>query len=353
MRKAVIFSVFLGVLTFTLAFPHGETPAMAGTHAQQQGQQQQQPPPTAPGNTQITVSSQLVNVDAVVTDNDGGFLTGLKKENFRILEDGKPQIIKNFTPSGEAPITIVILLEFRADMETGNFLAQVAKYWAPEFLRNVKPNDWIALKDFDLRTTLDVDFTHDPMEIMRELIHMQVPLYSEANLFDAVVETVDQLQEVQGKKAILLIASGIDTFSKHTLDYTLKRLRQCDVSIYSVSLGQYFLNAAHMMGDVNTSQAFNQLRAFSELTGGQAWNPNLDGEIPGIMRTIALSLRNQYSLGYEPQASSLDGKYHKIKVELVNADGTPFVFTDQKGKKKKFVVYSRQGFTATKPTVGD
>ncbi len=353
MRRAVIFTLFLTVTIFALAFPHGETPAMAGTHSRQQGQQQQQPPSTAPGNTQITVSSQLVNVDAVVTDDDGGFLTGLKKENFRILEDGKPQIIKNFTPSGEAPITIVILLEFRSDMMTGNFLAMVARYWAPEFLRNVKPNDWIALKDFDLRTTLDVDFTHDAMEVMRELNHMQVPLYSEANLFDAVIETLDQLQDVQGKKAILLIASGQDTFSKHTLDFTLKRLRQSDVSIYSVGLTQFFINYVSGQGNVNMSQAQNQLRAFSELTGGQAWNPNLTGEVPGIMRTIALSLRNQYSLGYEPQASSLDGKYHKIKVELVNADGTPFVFTDQKGKKKKFVVYSRQGFTATKPTVGD
>jgi VWFA-related protein len=356
MRKAIIYTGFLAVLILTLMFPRGEMQANAAAHPQQQGQQQeqkQQPRPGAPGNTQITVSSQLVNVDAVVTDDDGGFLTGLKKQNFRILEDGKPQIITNFTPSGEAPITIVILLEFRANMETGNFLAMVARYWAPEFLRNVKPNDWIALKDFDLKTTLDVDFTHDPQEIMRELYHMQVPLYSEANLFDAVLETLDQLQDVQGKKAILLIATGQDTFSKHTLDNTLKRLRQSDVSIYCIGLTQFFINTVSGLANVNTLQMQNQLRAFSELTGGNAWNPNMEGEVPGIMRTIALSLRNQYSLGYVPQASSLDGKYHKIKVELTMNDGTPFVFTDPKGKKKKFVVYARQGFTASKPVVGN
>ncbi len=353
MRKAIIYTVLLSLVMFTLAFPHGGLQASASARPRQQGQQQQPPPPSTQGGTQIVVSSQLVNVDAVVTDEEGGFLTGLKKANFRILEDGKPQIITNFTPSGEAPITIVILLEFRANMETQNFLAMVARSWAPEFLRNVKPNDWIALKDFDLHTTLDVDFTHDPQEIMRELYHMQVPLFSEANLFDAVLETIDQLQDVQGKKAILLIATGQDTFSKNTLDKTLKRLRQADVSIYTICLIQYFLNALGSMGTVDTSQAYNQVRAFSELTGGQAWNPNMDGEVPGIMRTIALSLRNQYSLGYVPSASSLDGKFHKIKVELTNADGTPFVFNDQKGKKKKFVVYARQGFTASKPVVGN
>ena len=63
-----------------------------------------------------------MNVDAVVTDGDGNFLPGLKKENFRILEDGKPQIITNFTPSGEAPITIVLLIEFRAHFYTGKLL---------------------------------------------------------------------------------------------------------------------------------------------------------------------------------------------------------------------------------------
>ena len=229
----------------------------------------------------------------------------------------------------------------------------ITRSWAPEFLRNVKANDWIALKDFDLKTTLDVDFTHDPNEVMRELYHMQVPLFSEANLFDALLETLDQLQDVQGKKSILLIASGFDTFSKHTLDNTLKRLRQSDVSIYCLGIGQFFLNVLGSSGGVDFAQAQNQLNAFAQLTGGQAWNPNFEGEVPGIMHTIAASLRSQYSLGYVPQGSSLDGKYHKIKVELVTADGSPFVFTDQKGKKKKLIVYARQGYTSTKPTVGD
>jgi Ca-activated chloride channel family protein len=209
--------------------------------------------------------------------------------------------------------------------------------------------------DFDLKTRVDVDFTHDPYEILSELRQMQVPLYSEACLFDAVVETLGRLQDVHGKKAILLIASGHDTFSKHTLDQTLKIVRQSDVSIYVVSLTQNVLNATVPggQGNITTDQAYNQIRAFAELTGGQAWNPNFDGEIPGIMRTVAANLRNQYSLGYSPGPASLDGKYHKIKVELTNPDGTPYVFTDVKGKKKKLVVYARQGYTAKTANAAD
>src|SRR5579863_1804570 len=125
MKRVILQSAILVVVTLILiASPHGmraaaAVSAPAGSQqqppplppTQQQGQQQGQQAPQ--GNYQISVSAQLVNVDAVVTDGDGNFLPGLKKENFRILEDGKPQIITNFTPSGEAPITIVLLVEFR------------------------------------------------------------------------------------------------------------------------------------------------------------------------------------------------------------------------------------------------
>ena len=97
--------------------------------------------------------------------------------------------------------------------------------------------------------------------------------------------------------------------------------------------------------------AQQQMKVFAELTGGQSWTPEFDGQIPEIMNTIANSLRNQYSLGYTPPTQ--DGKYHKIKVELVAPDGGPLTVTNQKGKKVKFVVYARQGYTASKAAVGD
>ena len=354
MRRAIVLAIVLGVSVAILAVPMTDLPAWAATPSQQQ---QQTPPPPQQGqqppsnNVQISVSSNLVNVDAVVTDNDGNFLRDLKKENFRILEDGKPQIITNFTPSGEAPITIVMLVQFSSSMATWNYTAMVARYWAPEFLRNVKKNDWVALEDFDLHMRVDVDFTHDPNEIFDGLRHMQVPLFSEACLFDALTETLDRIHDVKGKKSILVLASGFDTFSKHTYDDTLKLVRKSDVSIYAIGLTQIFQNSFGMIGNVNSLQAQNQLRSFAGLTGGQAWNPNLDGEVPEIMREIAASLRSQYGLGFSP--SELDGKYHKIKVELVAPDGGQLTVLNQKGKKVKFQVYAREGYTAAKPTVGD
>src|SRR5579863_2885546 len=354
MRRAIVLAIVLGVSVAILAVPMTDLQARAATQSQQQ---QQAPPPPQQGqqpqsnNAQISVSTNLVNVDAVVTDNDGNFLRDLKKENFRILEDGKPQIITNFTPSGEAPITIVMLVQFSSSMATWDYTAMVARYWAPEFLRNLKKNDWVALEDFDLHMRVDVDFTHDPNEIFDGLQHMQVPLFSEACIFDALTETLDRVHDVKGKKAILVLATGFDTFSKHTLDDTLKIVKKSDVSTYCIGLTQILLNAEGAIGNINTQQAQNQLRAFAELTGGNVWNPNFTAEVPEIMRDVATSLRSQYSLGFA--ANNLDGKYHKIKVELVAPDGGPLTVMNQKGKKVKFQVYSREGYTASKPTVGD
>jgi len=356
MKRVILQSAILIALTLILIVsPHGMHAAPA-IPAQAQGQQAPPPPaqqgqPAGQGNYQISVNAGLVNVDAVVTDGDGNFLPGLKKENFRILEDGKPQIITNFTGAGEAPITIVLLIEFRAQIYTSNYYAQMSKYWASAFLNQLKKDDWIALEDFDLKTRVDVDFTHDVREVMQEINRMVVPLYSESCLYDALGETIDRLAEVKGKKTILVVASGYDTFSKLTYDNTMKLLRQSDVGIYTIGTSQVMVDNRGSIGGIKSQVAQQQMKVFADLTGGQAWTPEFDGQIPEIMHTIAASLRNQYSLGYAP--TSQDGKYHKIKVELVNADGTPMVVTNQKGKKVKFQVYARQGYTAAKTSSGD
>ncbi len=107
------------------------------------------------------------------------------------------------------------------------------------------------------------------------------------------------------------------------------------------------------VGRMDFYQANNQLQSFARMTGGYAWIPRFDGEIPGIFNSVAAFLRNQYSLGYTPTNANHDGKFRKIKVEVVDDAGQPLVFTDKKGHKKKIVVYAREGYTAPKGTVGD
>jgi len=154
-----------------------------------------------------------------------------------------------------------------------------------------------------------------------------------------------------------VLASGMDTFSRLTLDKVMLRIRETDATIYTVGVGERLFLMAEANGggsfgeQMNFLQAENQMRTFAAMTGGRAFFPRFDGEIPSIMQDIAASLRNQYSLAYTPANTALDGKYRKIKVELVAPDGGPLTITDQKGKKVKFQVYARQGYTAPKSNV--
>jgi hypothetical protein len=99
-------------------------------------------------------------------------------------------------------------------------------------------------------------------------------------------------------------------------------------------------------------QSKNQLTTFSEMTGGYAWFPRFQGEMNGIFNTVAAFLRSQYTLGFTPSTSP-DGKYHKLKLEIVDEQGNPMLQPDKKGKMKKVVVIARQGYTSPKPTPGD
>jgi VWFA-related protein len=334
--------LLLSVLLFTLLVPPAGLSAWAQDKNKQAPQSQ-----TAPGFS-ISVTVPVVSVDVVVTDGNGNYLKDLKKENFRISEDGTVQTITNFAPS-EAPITIVLLLEFS---KLGyQFFTANARSWSVAFLNQLKPNDWVALESFNMRSNVDVDFTHNRDEIMQGLYTMVFPPFSESNIFDAVSDVLDRIKDVKGKKAVLVLASGIDTFSRMTLDQTLKRIRETDATIFTIGVAEQFFisQTPGAFGQQLTYiQAQNQLKTFAAMTGGRSWLPRFDGEIPGIMQEVAQSLRNQYSMAYSPTNETTDGKYRKIKVELVAPDGGPLTVLDQKGKKVKFQVYARQGYTAPK-----
>lgn len=356
----------VAALGLALSFP-APAQAPAGPQGTPPPQDSSAPPPTPrqeppaqqkpqdAGQT-IAVEVPVVTLDVIATTQHGDLLTGLKKENFRVLEDGQPQVITNAGPS-DAPITMVILMEFSARYY--GWFSYQAKYWADALFPNLKPKDWVALVTFDMNPRTEVDFTQNKDEVRRALYSLYFPGFSESNVFDALLDTVDRLKDVKGKKSVLLMASGVDTFSKHTLDQTMKALRGTDVTIFCVGVDKPLMNWLELQGhnsamrDLNYLQAENQLKTFSQMSGGFAWFPQFDGELPGVMREVTKFLRHQYTITYTPSNHAADGKYRKIKVELVAPDGSPLTVTDQKGKKQKWVVYAKEGYTAPKGGVGD
>lgn len=291
-------------------------------------------------------------MDVVATTSRGDIITGLKRENFRLFEDGVPQTITNFGPS-EAPITMVILMEFSARYY-GRF-SYLAKYWTRALFPNLKQQDYVALVTFDMKPKLEVDFTQNKQEVENALYHLYFPGFSESNVYDAILDTVDRLKDVPGKKSIVVIATGRDTFSKHNLDQTMKALHQTDVPLYIVGMSQVVMLTAESRGyrgsEIDFVQDENQMKTFAKETGGRAWFPRFEGELPGIFQDVAASLRNQYSLSYSPSNRARDGKFRKVKIDLVAPDGSPLTVEDQKGKKQKYQLYAREGYIAPKGEV--
>ena len=317
------------------------------------------PPPPAPEKPKkiegmpdysIKVDVPLVNLDVLVTTKDGQFVPNLKKENFRIYEDGAPQAISNFNQSN-APITAVLLVEYASTNYNYMYEALNASY---NFAATLKPEDWIAVVSYDMKPQILTDFTQDKRAVMGALNMLRIPGFSERNLFDALYDTIDRIENLEGRKYIILVSTGRDTFSKLNLDQILKKLKNTqNITIYAISIGRALREMidARMggAGGIMTTdwlQADNQMNTFAHMTGGRAYFPRFDGELPEIFHDIGSDIRNQYTIAYHPTNSKLDGTYRKLKVELVAPDGGPLKVRDQKGKDVKVQIYARDGYTA-------
>ncbi len=311
------------------------------------------PQPKAPAGMpdySLSVDVPLVSLDAMVLTKDGQFIPGIKKDNFRVLEDGVPQQIVNFGQT-QAPITAVLLVEFSNTNYAFMTDALRASY---AFADSLRKDDWVAIIEYDMRPNILLDFTQDKNKVYGALNMLRIPGFSESNLFDALVDTLDRLDRIQGRKVLVIVGSGLDTFSRITYDKALKRVKESkDVTIFTVSTGEAFQIWAEgrlygSMREMDFLQAKNQLRTFAELTGGRSYSPRFEGEMPGIFQDIGQSVRNQYTLTYHPTNKALDGSYRKLKVELVDpATGKPLIVQDAKNHKKlKYEIIARTGYTA-------
>ena len=304
-------------------------------------------------NYSIRVDVPVVTVDvSVQLQKTGQFVPGLQAANFKVTEDGVPQRITDVRMQ-QKPITAVLLLEFAAnswafiqDMQQSSYV----------FFKQLRPEDYIAVITYDLRTRILTDFTQDKGITEQALRSLTIPGFSDTNEFDALYETLDRVSRIEGRKYIILISSGRDTFSKINLDQIYKKVKQSqDVTIYTISTGglaREMSDSRGRMGGIarmDYLQADNQMRTFSSMTGGQSYFPIFQGALPDVFNSINASIRNQYVLSYRPTNTSQDGTYRKIKVELVDREGQPLKMVDEKNKQIKYSVIARDGYRARMP----
>jgi Ca-activated chloride channel family protein len=326
--------------------------------ARPEQQEPQEPAPPVPSTIRdeppIKIDTQVVNVDVTVIDKKTGrLIPNLTRKNFTVYEDGVKQEVTNFR-SGEGPMTVVLLIDngfhnrYWKGYFTPTFTQEIFQSAATFVQQYIKREDFVAVVTFSMKPKVIQDFTGDSQRLYSAILaaYRDTLNFSESNIYDALsfalmggkaIQLFDEgtgpseyvgLQEVEGHTAVILITTGIDTFSRITFDKALKVVAGAGVPIFTIGVGNlFFKKNEHLMSAdqrLTFFQAFNQLNAFAERSGGFYFPLTFEGEIPSIMRSIEAMLRAQYAVGYVPTNLRREGKERKIKLEIdVDGDGQP------------------------------
>ncbi|HXC96411.1 MAG TPA: VWA domain-containing protein [Edaphobacter sp.] len=284
------------------------TQAPAQTPAQQPGAQQPDVPPS--GGADIVVRVNEVNLIFTVTDKKGKFITGLKRENFGLLDDGRPPIaVLRFQQQTNLPLRVGIMLDTSSSIRQRFQFEQDS---AIEFLLQILHlNDRAFVEGFDIQTDLAQDFTNN-VDLLNQGIRKLRPGGGTA-LFDALYKTCrDQMLTLQEtgavRRAIILVSDGDDNYSRVEESDAIKMCQRADTIVYTISTN---ISPSKDKGD-------DVLRQISEATGGQPFYPIKLEDVAIGFRNIEEELRSQYHLVYRPANLKMDGSFRTIYLQATD-----------------------------------
>jgi VWFA-related protein len=287
--------------------PPNQAPAASST-------QQQPSTPSLPNQDQptetIKVQVNEVNLIFTVTDKKGKFITGLKRENFGLLDDGRPPLsVVQFTQQTNLPLRVGIMLDTSSSIRQRFQFEQDS---AIAFLLQVLHlNDRAFVEGFDIQTDLAQDFTNN-VDLLNEGIRKLRPGGGTA-LFDALYKTCkDQMLTLREsgavRRAIILVSDGDDNYSRVQESDAIKMCQRADTIVYSISTN---ISPSKDKGD-------DILKAISEATGGQPFYPIKLEDVAIGFRNIEEELRSQYHLVYRPANLRMDGSFRTIYLQATD-----------------------------------
>lgn len=273
-------------------------------------------------------------VSIYVTAEQGDkIISGLNHGNFRLFEDGQPKEFRLETP--EKPVSIALLMEY--SRSSGMYFNDIQAS-IQGFMRAVPTGEWMALATFSKDLEVRVDFTKDRGELEDSFASLGQPKWSEVSTYDAVYEMLEKMSHLKGRRVLILIGSGMNTLSKHTLDDVKKKIQSTNVTVYGIGAGSLLRGKyeRHLStsGRMGLMQAEAFMRMLADESGGEAWFPKFEAAFANVMKGVMQSIEHQYRLVYTSQASA-DGKFHKIKVEA---------FRVVNDKRENFKVRARTGW---------
>ena len=309
------------------------------------------PTPTPPEDQEIRIDTEVVNILFTAQDKDRRLLLGLKKEDVRILEDGKPQELIAFTRQVDLPLSLAILIDTSISQErTLPEEKQAAISFLESFIRPDK--DEVAVISFTGESTLEQGMTNNLQRLRRaiERVKFVAPagyigggvmaptppisgtgtqIAGSTAIWDSIwVTAADVLGPAPEKtrRAIILLSDGYNTSGQKKLEEAVLAAQKAEAVIYSVGIGDNFYSGVDE----------GALKKISERTGGRAFFPRDERQLREAFKQIEEEMRSQYLLSYEPNNQALDGSYRKIEITLANPELA----------KQKVKLTHRQGYFA-------
>jgi VWFA-related protein len=279
----------------------------------------------------LKVNVQVVNLYFNVKDKRGALIPNLKKEDFQVSEDGKPQTIKYFAAESDQPLTLGLLIDTSGSQTR---VLPMEKEVGAAFLRDVlTPKDLAFLITFDIAVNLIQDYTSDAARLRRVMEQTEIndgggsgaggiagagqgtiPVSRPKGtvLYDAVyLASREKLQKETGRKALVLLTDGGDQGSDETLSNAIEAAERSEVIVYVIMIAD---RAKFISGD-------REMRKLADQTGGRVIDVGNDPKkLRKAFDEIGTELRSQYMIGYIPANTTMDGKYRKLEVKTVDPE---------------------------------
>ena len=289
----------------------------------------QQAPQGKEKDYRIRTDVNLVVLHATVIDQRGKFVSDLKAENFRVLEDRTEQKVALFKRE-DVPVTVGLVIDNSGSMRDKREKVNTA---ALTFVRTSNPEDQVFIVNFndDYFLDLDKDFTSDINE-MKEALE-RIDSRGSTALYDAVIGSLDHLKKGDRDKHVLLVVTdGEDNASRKSLEATVQEAQQSEAVIYAIGL----LGTEKKRAQKNARRALTEL---AQATGGLAFFPESTEDAEAICTQIASDIRNQYTLAYYPTNMRKDGTFRSVQVDVIPPRG-----------RGKLSVRTRSGYYAQRAT---
>ena len=259
----------------------------------------------------LRVDTSLVLIPAQVTTREGSPIMDLKRQDFRIYEDGAEQEVAYFAKD-DAPVSVGLLLDSSGSMRNKK---QKSSEAAAAFFKTANSEDEFFLIEFDDRPKLAIPFTKDTDLLYQEIRHLRP--YGRTSLFDAIHMALGVMKTAQhSRKALVIVSDGGDNRSRHTFTAVKGDMLEADVQLYAMGI---FDADGPDKGSPEESNGPQLLDQLAEITGGRHFPVLNLGTLADVSTRIGQLLRNQYVLGYNPTNSSRDGRYRGVKLDLAAA----------------------------------